>query len=237
MAAQGAEAGAAAWPAPPSFPQREPPAPVEGDFSMFGVIRTMAPPEAPRLEEQVYDESADRCEELRSLNRAMLQRFLQLVQLMHDSPSRCLDKGAPRHAQHTCAPFARSLARRPTAVTELRTLFLNFQHLLNTFRPHEAREELISTVQQQTAAKRQLIAELDAACAKALEEFREEASGQAIEPEAEEPMDVVEPAAPAQPPLPQDTRDPDASPPRNDPQTLARLLQKLEAVPVGAPWG
>lgn len=105
-----AEASGAAWPAPPSFAQREPPAPVEGEFSMFGVIRTMAPPEAPRLEEQVYDESADRCEELRRLNRAMLQRFLQLVQLMHDSPSHCLDKGAPSHRRPSTACPLRACA-------------------------------------------------------------------------------------------------------------------------------
>lgn len=83
-----------AWPAPPSFSQREPPAPVEGEFSMFGVTRSTEPPVAPPLEEQVYSTTADRCEELRKLNRSMLQSFLQLLQLMHSSPSQCCDKGA-----------------------------------------------------------------------------------------------------------------------------------------------
>jgi hypothetical protein len=52
-------------------------------------------------------------------------------------------------------------------VADLRTLFLNFEHLLNTFRPHEAREELIAIVKQQAEAKRQLADELDAARAEA----------------------------------------------------------------------
>ena len=169
-----AEQAAAAWPAPPPFQSRDPPAPVDGEFTMFGVARTTGPPVAPQLEEQVYSDATEqRCDELRRLNRSLLQSFLQLTQLMARSPSQCSDKGVPpRHPRteiaggtavlrpHACAPYA-------CAVADLRTLFLNFEHLLNTFRPHEAREELIAIVKQQAEAKRQLADELDAARAEA----------------------------------------------------------------------
>ena len=90
-----------AWPAPPPFRRRDPPAPVEGEFSMYGVTRSTGPPVAPPLEEQVYDVSAaDVCAELRQLNRSLLQSFLELTQLMAHSPSQCCDKGARPPATH-----------------------------------------------------------------------------------------------------------------------------------------
>ena len=39
-----------AWPAPPPFRRRDPPAPVEGEFSMYGVTRSTGPPVAPPLQ-------------------------------------------------------------------------------------------------------------------------------------------------------------------------------------------
>ena len=204
MAASGA---ASSWPAPPAFSQRTPPAPVEGEYSMFGVTRTTAPAEAPPLDEQVYSDTAERCAELRKLNRSLLEGFLQLLQLMADSPAQCCDK-----------------------VADLRTLFLNFQHLLNTFRPHEAREELIATVRQQVAAKQALIDELDAACTSALEEARAAAS-LTEDPEGEdEPMEVTvpEPRPPVTLTFPIAPVRPES--PKNDPQTLERMLEELAAV-------
>ena len=94
-----------AWPAPPPFRRRDPPAPVEGEFSMYGVTRSTGPPVAPPLEEQVYDASAaDVRAELRELNRSLLQSFLELTQLMARSPSQCCDKGARPPATHPHAP-------------------------------------------------------------------------------------------------------------------------------------
>ena len=90
-----------AWPAPPPFRRRDPPAPVEGEFSMYGVTRSTGPPVAPPLEEQVYDATAaDVCAELRQLNRSLLQSFLELTELMAHSPSQCCDKGARPPATH-----------------------------------------------------------------------------------------------------------------------------------------
>lgn len=51
------------------------------------------------------------------------------------------------------------------AVAKLRTLLLNMQHLLNSLRPYQAREELIATMTAQVDAKQQLIDELRSAAA------------------------------------------------------------------------
>ena len=135
----------------------------------------------------------------------------------------------------------------PWPVTDLRTLFLNFQHLLNTFRPHEAREELIGIVTQQTAAKRELIDQLDAACKDALEEAGGGEPSELDEPawastaEAEggsaEAMDVSQAPEDSEtdaaaggattPNGPANQADPQADPHA----ALARLLATLDAVP------
>jgi len=230
-----------AWPAPPPFRRRDPPAPVEGEFSMYGVTRSTGPPVAPPLEEQVYAESAaDVCAELRQLNRSLLQSFLELTQLMARSPSQCCDKGArPPATRTTRTTRTTSTAHATTrAVADLRTLFLNFQHLLNTYRPHEAREALIAIVRQQAAAKRQLSDELEAACAEAArsvsEELREpaeaDADALALAPPHHAPMALAPPAAaPAA-----SAGEAHAGPRGRDPPglgALERLLTTLEGVP------
>ncbi|KAL3901972.1 MAG: hypothetical protein SGPRY_012207, partial [Prymnesium sp.] len=50
---------------------------------------------------------------------------------------------------------------------EIKTLLINAHHLLNSFRVHQAREEIIAHVQAQLTAKQQMLDELDAACAAA----------------------------------------------------------------------
>lgn len=139
---------AEAWPAPPAFycdDPREPPAPVLGEFSMYGVTRTTEPPEAPALEEQIYQESASPCAELRRLHQMLLGQFVELLKIAEDNPSSYMSK-----------------------VAEVRTLLLNLHHLLNALRPYEAREQLIAALEAQVEKKRRAVEELreaDAAAA------------------------------------------------------------------------
>mmetsp|Transcript_791 Transcript_791/g.1565 ORF Transcript_791/g.1565 Transcript_791/m.1565 type:complete len:135 (+) Transcript_791:447-851(+) len=53
------------------------------------------------------------------------------------------------------------------AVAELRTLLLNLQHLVNSFRPDQARSHLADIMKQQVLMKRRLIAALRMARQKA----------------------------------------------------------------------
>ena len=66
-----------------------------------------------------------------------------------------------------------SLRLAKFAVAKIRTLLLNVQHLLNSFRMYQAREDLIASVQAQVDAKQRLIDGLRsgvAACASAADE-------------------------------------------------------------------
>ena len=128
----------AAWPAPPPFyrqGRREPPAPVEGEFTMYGVTRSTSPPPPAVLERQLYSlESASPAAELRRLNRSLLGAFVELVETDGKEAQSRVD-----HLQH---------------------LLLNFHHLLNSLRPQQAELELSQILQRQIEYKEELIGEL-----------------------------------------------------------------------------
>ena len=139
----GTTAGAV-WPDPPKYwkdPLRAPPKPPDGPFQMFGVQRPAigSVPPLPPLEEQLYSAANEReaLVELRRLNKLLLTSFLDLLRAMQETPTQCSAK-----------------------VAQIRTLLLNIQHLLNSLRPFQAREELISTLQAQLDAKQELVDEL-----------------------------------------------------------------------------
>lgn len=155
-----------AWPAPPKYyleaRRRPPPPPPDGPISMYGIARAPlgeTPPAAP-LEKQLYEMgSDDPCGELRKLNHTLLSTFLALLQTAQDTPSQC-------HVR----------------VDEMRHLMLNMQHLINTFRPYQAREELISVAQAQVDAKRALLEQ----CRGAIAACAVSQDGEALESGSEE---------------------------------------------------
>eukprot|EP00965_Chrysotila_dentata_P126842 4195538-Pleurochrysis_carterae.AAC.1 len=80
----------AAWPPPPPFFRKrkhDPPPQVDGNFSMYGVVRSTEEPVNPAPEKQVYDASLPRCQELRRLNKASLSMYMKLLQTMVLAPS------------------------------------------------------------------------------------------------------------------------------------------------------
>jgi len=140
-----------AWPAPPRYylePRREPPPPPPANelpLMMYGVPQQAfgTLPDQPDLPEQLYrTESDDKCGELRRLNRQLLGRFLELLRVAQEAPGQCSAK-----------------------VEQIRILLINMQHLINTFRAYQAREDLISIMQAQVDAKQKLVDQLQRRCA------------------------------------------------------------------------
>ncbi|KAF4523883.1 hypothetical protein B566_EDAN010201 [Ephemera danica] len=102
-----------------------PPPPIHDSYSMFGVQYHTDDAIIRPLESQgirrLYPQHCDRRRELRKLNHSLLVNFLDLLDLLVQCPD------SPRRAEK---------------VEDLSLLFIHIHHLLNEFRPHQARETL-----------------------------------------------------------------------------------------------
>ncbi|XP_063375256.1 mediator of RNA polymerase II transcription subunit 7 [Cydia amplana] len=102
-----------------------PPRPIHDSYSMFGhpfnaddtIIRSLESQGFRRL----YPMHFDRRRELKKLNHSLLVNFLDLLDLLVHCPD------SPKRAEK---------------VEDLSLLFIHIHHLLNEFRPHQARETL-----------------------------------------------------------------------------------------------
>lgn len=113
-----------------------PPEPADGRWRVFG-DQYMLDDKLPTLEEQGIDnlpatspaadkhaKHYDRAFELKRLAKSLLLNFLELAGVM-----------------------ARSPADAEAKIKDLRTIFINVHHILNEYRPHQARESAIEMMQ------------------------------------------------------------------------------------------
>ncbi|KAJ8676375.1 hypothetical protein QAD02_012162 [Eretmocerus hayati] len=103
----------------------KPPPPIHDNYSMFGNVfnaddTIIRPLEAQGIK-RLYPQHFDRRRELKKLNHSLLVNFLDLIDLLVLCPD------SPKRAEK---------------VEDLSLLFIHIHHLLNEFRPHQARETL-----------------------------------------------------------------------------------------------
>eukprot|EP00112_Aurelia_sp_Birch-Aquarium-sp1_P000618 Seg1058.9 transcript_id=Seg1058.9/GoldUCD/mRNA.D3Y31 product="Mediator of RNA polymerase II transcription subunit 7" protein_id=Seg1058.9/GoldUCD/D3Y31 len=104
-----------------------PPKLITGNYSMFGdafdtnedIIRPLEAQGIPRL--YSCNENYDILAEMKKINHSILVNFLELLDVLIDSPSQ---------------------EEREMKLDDINVLFINLHHLINEFRPHQARETL-----------------------------------------------------------------------------------------------
>ncbi|KAG2185176.1 hypothetical protein INT44_001966 [Umbelopsis vinacea] len=119
----------------------EPPPPVEGSYIIFDQ-HWQTEDKLPTLEErnvtQLYPTGKiDRVFELKKLLRSLMSQFLILLDILVREP----DKFAPR-------------------ITDISNILINIHHILNEYRPHQARETLRLMLETQLKKKVQATEEL-----------------------------------------------------------------------------
>ncbi|CEP16302.1 hypothetical protein [Parasitella parasitica] len=127
----------------------EPPRPPTDEYIVFDQkwqINDRLPTLGELGVKQIYPEnSIDRVKELKKLNRSLIVQYLDLLNVLEKDPA-----GYGKHIEN------------------ISTIFLNMHHILNAYRPHQARETLRLLMEHQLAKKRQQIAELKAKSKEAL---------------------------------------------------------------------
>ncbi|KAI7903083.1 mediator complex, subunit Med7 [Cokeromyces recurvatus] len=127
----------------------EPPKPPTDEYTVFDQ-KWQINDRLPTLEElgvkQLYPESSiDRVKELKKLNRSLIVQFLDLLDVLVKKPDE----------------FG-------VYIENISTIFINMHHILNAYRPHQARETLRLLMEHQLAKKRQQTTELKAKSKEAL---------------------------------------------------------------------
>ena len=94
----------------------------------MGIENLYTPPSSPG---KTTKQHSDRAFVLKRIAKSLLLNFLELVGILSQNPEQYMEK-----------------------IQDLRTLFINFHHILNGYRPHQARESLILMMQDQLEKSR-----------------------------------------------------------------------------------
>ncbi|KAB7497538.1 Mediator of RNA polymerase II transcription subunit 7 [Armadillidium nasatum] len=116
----------------------KPPPQPHGEYSMFGtafnsedaIIRPLESQSIRRL----YPQSFDHRRELKKLNHSILVNFMDLLDIL----IKCPDS-----------------SKRTDKIDDINLLFINMHHLINEFRPHQARETVRVMLEMQKRQRHQ----------------------------------------------------------------------------------
>ncbi|KAF2349722.1 Mediator complex subunit Med7 [Trinorchestia longiramus] len=121
-----------------------PPIPPTTEYSMFGVPFNADDPIIRPLESQairrLYPQSYDQRRELKKLNHSILVNFMDLLDIL----IKCPDS-----------------SKRTDKIEDLKLLFINMHHLINEFRPHQARETVRVMLELQKRNRQQIAERLE----------------------------------------------------------------------------
>jgi len=153
----------------------KPPPPIQDTYSMFGMTVNNDDAIIQSLESQGFkrlysSKDIDRKKELRKLNHSVLVNFLDLIDILIKCPE------SPK---------------RDEKIEDINLLFIHMHHLINEFRPHQARETLRVMLMVQKRKRTQFTAKFKEKLEK-VETIIQDAIENLPEVDSDEAMDTVD---------------------------------------------
>lgn len=178
-----------------------PPPPLNDSYSMFGSVFTAEDCIVASLESQgirrLYSaKDVDRKKELKKLNHSVLVNFLDLLDLLIKSPDS---------------------EKRAEKISDLNLLFIHIHHLINEFRPHQARETLRVMLHVQKRKRLQLAEKFQGHLEKVQETIQEALAELPDQEDSDMQADSK-----------QNTEEEDAPKDENSPETSSQALEKAK---------
>lgn len=165
-----------------------PPNPPPGAYVMFGDTypppgvdevrplsdsgQTLLCPALASLEKEGTSTEVDAVSELKNMTHSIVLSYIQLLDVLANNPANAHEKIEDLDVCHL-SPSQSLLIFHCVIFPLPQLLFVNVHHLLNEFRPWQARKDLIEIMEAQIARRKATIAELQAAMAEACTSLQE----------------------------------------------------------------
>jgi hypothetical protein len=125
----------------------KPPPPIEGNFQTFGIPQPLSDEiKRPRDENvrELFPDNFNHVHELKKMNHSLQESFAELLDILENYSTEKIDD-----------TFAWKVK-----CDEIQLLFINMSYILNSYRPHQARQQIITILQHQLAKRKDAIQKL-----------------------------------------------------------------------------
>eukprot|EP01080_Neovahlkampfia_damariscottae_P003065 gene3065-5235_t len=141
-----------------------PPPPIEGDYKVFGetipsndILRR---PSEDNIKE-LFPENFEHVSELKKLNQSLKLSFIELIEILINYPNEKIKETRELSIYINPEEEEKEKFAWELKIEQIHLLLINLSYILNTYRPHQSRHQIIEILKNQLKKRIDTIKELN----------------------------------------------------------------------------